>query len=149
MKSERVMSDASSALTHAVVGGHLEIVRLLLSDDRIDPSANNNDALYRSCFDDRIDIVKALLEDDRVNPFYANGNAIRIAIDKKHMDIVELIMRNRKPSDSYWNDMTNSNRNISDLEMIRMLLNSNTFWWDMHRYTPIVTFGRHANETET
>jgi hypothetical protein len=47
--------------------GHLAVVDLLLQDARVDPSANNNDAVRRAVENGHIAVVDRLLEDDRVD----------------------------------------------------------------------------------
>src|SRR5690349_9739066 len=74
----------NSAIRLASRYGHLEIVKLLMSDSRVDPSAENNEGL---CYHlnlinsairlasryGHLEIVKLLLSDNRVDPS-ANSN---------------------------------------------------------------------------
>jgi ankyrin repeat protein len=46
--------------------GYLEVVKLLLSDKRVDPSANNNLAIQWASRKDHLEVVKLLLSDKRV-----------------------------------------------------------------------------------
>jgi hypothetical protein len=60
----------ADALIDAVRGGALDVVRILLADSRVDPSANHNAALYVAVAVPaprrRLDIIRALLSDPRV-----------------------------------------------------------------------------------
>ena len=46
--------------------GHIEIVKLLLNDSRVDPSDKNNEAIRLASEEGHIDIVKLLASDKRV-----------------------------------------------------------------------------------
>ena len=46
------------------------IVKLLLTDERVDPSANNNYAIKHALLNSHTEIVRLLSEDRRVNPPY-------------------------------------------------------------------------------
>lgn len=48
--------------------GNLELVKSLLNDPRVDPSARNNSAIAFACFFQQTQIVKLLLTDPRVDP---------------------------------------------------------------------------------
>ncbi len=54
-------TEAQAALNEAVTRGHIEVVKLLLGDDRIDAGAFNNAALYLAIEHERVSIVELLL----------------------------------------------------------------------------------------
>ena len=54
------------AIRQASMNGHIEIVRLLLKDGRVDPSDLNNWAIREASIYGHTDIVKLLLDDPRV-----------------------------------------------------------------------------------
>ena len=56
------------AIGWASENGHFEIVKLLLSDYRVNPSADNNYAIKRASRNGHFEIVKLLLADKRVDP---------------------------------------------------------------------------------
>lgn len=64
--------------TVAAVNGHLETVKLLLSDHRVDPSDNNNLALSASVINNYNEITKVLLHDPRVTDGCLVGNEFPI-----------------------------------------------------------------------
>ena len=48
--------------------GHLETVKLLLSDSRVDPASNDNYAIGEVSTNGHLETFKLLLSDSRVNP---------------------------------------------------------------------------------
>ena len=57
----------NQAIRRASQNGHIEIVRLLLSDSRVDPSANDNYAIIWASLYDNIEVLKLLLSDYRAD----------------------------------------------------------------------------------
>src|SRR3972149_203928 len=47
---------------------HIEIVKLLLQDSRVDPNDAHRSAFILASWNDHIEVVKLLLQDARVNP---------------------------------------------------------------------------------
>ncbi len=64
------------AIGKAVENGHIEIVRLLLTDSRIDPSTNNCMTIQKAAKSGHIEIVKLLLADPRIKRNLENLNVI-------------------------------------------------------------------------
>jgi DNA-binding protein YbaB len=48
------------------MNGHTEVVKLLLSDSRVDPSAEDNEALIETAEQGHVEIVKLLLSNSRL-----------------------------------------------------------------------------------
>jgi hypothetical protein len=72
-----------SAISLASENGHVEVVKLLLNDPRVDPSAYNNDAIRWASKYGHVEVVKLLLNDPRVDPSVANNYAIRLASENE------------------------------------------------------------------
>jgi ankyrin repeat protein len=70
----------------------VEIVSLLLSDCRVDPSALDNAALRYAARNGHVEIVKLLLSDSRVDPSARENRAIRDAARKGHTEVVKLLL---------------------------------------------------------
>ena len=72
--------------------GGLPLVKLLLSDKRVDPSAMDSMALYNASANvkDCTEIVKLLLSDKRVDPSVKADYALRMASGDGHAAIVQL-----------------------------------------------------------
>ena len=50
------------------MNGHSEVVRELLKDSRVDPSAYDNSAIRGASMNGRLEVVRELLKDNRVDP---------------------------------------------------------------------------------
>ncbi|KNC51642.1 Poly(Adp-ribose) glycohydrolase [Thecamonas trahens ATCC 50062] len=82
MHHPKISSDTlalSNCLAWAAEKGHIDIVRLLLADDRVDPSAKANYAITRASHYGHVDTVRLLLTDNRVDPSAKDNCAIRLA----------------------------------------------------------------------
>jgi ankyrin repeat protein len=73
-----------------------EILKLLLTDLRYDPSVDNNSAFIDAAKNGRTNVIKLLLEDKRVDPCANNGKAIIEAVRFDHIDIVKLLLKDKK-----------------------------------------------------
>jgi hypothetical protein len=82
----------------AVTENNLDIVNLLLSDERVDPSVENNRAIYTAAQNNNTNIVRALLADKRVDPSTSiiSGNALIIAAETGNADVVRLLLKDPK-----------------------------------------------------
>ena len=63
---------------------HIEIVKLLLQDPRVDPCDKYNITII---------VVKLLLQDSRVDPSDHNNLAIRWASQNGHIEVVKLLLQ--------------------------------------------------------
>lgn len=68
--------------------GHIDIVRLLLKDLRVDPGAHNNSAICHAVFSNHPDVVRLLLADPRVDPTIQRDIVFEYAVDNGYVDIV-------------------------------------------------------------
>ena len=67
------------AMMKAIEKDNVEVVKLLLADERVDPAAKNNAAFRLAVFKGNEKVVKLLLADRRVDPSADNNYAIRTA----------------------------------------------------------------------
>lgn len=87
------MNDLEQELIFASIFGDIDMVRLLLADERVDPSADNNAALRLAARNGHLEAVKLLLADERVelasdkNAEYASY----LALINGHMEVVKLL----------------------------------------------------------
>jgi hypothetical protein len=107
----------------AAENGEVEMVRHLLNNIFIDPSANENYAIRLASSNGHIEVVKLLLSDERVDPS-ANGNyAIRWASENGHVKVVRLLLSDERidPSDdeNYAIKWASVNGHV---EVVRLLL---------------------------
>lgn len=85
--------DESWAIRWASGWGHLEIVRLLLSDSRVDPAANNNFAIRVASINGYLEIVQLLLSDPRVDPSVDDNFAIRRVSFNGSLKMIRLLLQ--------------------------------------------------------
>jgi Ankyrin repeats (3 copies) len=76
----------------AAIEGNTDIVRLLLADPRVDPSADMNYAIRWASELGRTEVVRMLLDDPRVDPSNWKQWAIRKASRNGHKEIVRLLL---------------------------------------------------------
>lgn len=76
--------------------GHLEIVRRLLQDERVNPAEHDNDAIVYAAFNDNVEIVRLLLQDERVNPADNNNDAIIQASTHDSLETARLLLEDER-----------------------------------------------------
>ena len=57
----------NQAICKAVLSGHLEVIGLLLIDERVDPTAVNNMRLRVACASGHLNVMRLLIDDSRVD----------------------------------------------------------------------------------
>lgn len=89
-------------LIRATRRGHADVVRRLLKDPSVDPSANGNRAMNVACQEGHLEIVQLLLQDKRVDPAARRNHAILEAAQNGHEDVVRLLLQDSRvdPSDN-------------------------------------------------
>lgn len=80
------------ALRAAVVAGHVDVVRELLTDERVDPTAFGDFALNVAASCGFSEIVEMLAADDRVDPSVSVVRALRFACEGGHLRVVERLL---------------------------------------------------------
>lgn len=79
--------DLNSIFIDACKNGLVEIVKILLKDNRVDPSDQNNKALESACFNGHINIVKLLLKIDNIRSSKDLNHVMKVAHINKHVDV--------------------------------------------------------------
>lgn len=75
-----------------------DVVELLLRDADVDPTINNNKALFYAAIKGCYTVVELLLNDPRVNPLDNNEAALQVSLANKHYDIAKLILNRDRNS---------------------------------------------------
>lgn len=76
---------------------NISLLKILLSDERINPGNWNNEAIILATKNGYIDIVKLLLNDERVDPNDEySDTAIVVAVENNHYNIVELLLKDKR-----------------------------------------------------
>src|SRR5690606_28065679 len=88
------------AIRFASRNGHAAVVRMLLQDERIDPSDENNEAIQMASSRGHFCIVRLLLQDGRTDPSTDSDWALRQAFDHGHDDVVRLLLQDERISHS-------------------------------------------------
>ena len=99
-------STLNRALKKSSKNGNSNIVKILLSDRRTNPSVQQNLPLRTACKKGRIEIVKLLLNDKRIQPSTSDyiTDPLELAIMFNHPEIVKILLQNKKMSTAYWHD---------------------------------------------
>jgi ankyrin repeat protein len=121
---KRLNGRGKSAIRLASKNGHVEVVKLLLNDPRVDPSAENNYAIRLASENGHVEAVKLLLNDPRVDPSAENNDAIRWASKNGHAEVVKLLLNDPRidPSDDN-NDAIRCASWNGHSEVVKLLLN--------------------------
>ena len=76
----------------AIQKGDTDKVKLLLTNPKVNPAADNNHAIQSASVNGRTGVVRLLLNDPRVDPADDNNFAIRLASGQGHIEIVRLLL---------------------------------------------------------
>ncbi|PRP82354.1 putative ankyrin [Planoprotostelium fungivorum] len=72
--------------------GHHNIVQLLLTHARVDPSTNDNEAIREAASNGHIEVMRLFLADPRVDPSANDQIALKMASEKGHAMTVKLLL---------------------------------------------------------
>lgn len=113
----------NDAMRVASQNGHVELVKLLISHPKVNPSFKGDYPIRFAAANGHVDVVKFLLLDSRVDPGSFGNYAIRIAAENGHTEVVKLLLL-----DSRVNPNTNDNYAIihaaanGHTEVVKLLL---------------------------
>ncbi len=80
----------------AVRQGRIELVKCLLADERVDPTAEVNGALREAAWYGHVAVVKCLLADERVDPAAGDNWALREAAKNGHVAVVKCLLADER-----------------------------------------------------
>jgi len=86
-------ADDNYAIRVASERGHVEVLKILLSDKRVDPTAGDNRAILWASENGHVEVVKILLSDKRVDPTAGDNRAILWASENGHVEVVKLLKK--------------------------------------------------------
>lgn len=86
------MEDKTWVMEAAIKAGRADIVKLLVTDPTVDPSARRNKFLEIATKEGTAEIVQALLSDSRVNPADHRNLFLANAVEKNNLEIVQVLM---------------------------------------------------------
>jgi ankyrin repeat protein len=103
-----------------------DVMKMLIKDPRIDPSASNNWAIRMASGNGHTEIVKLLLNDNRVDPSADKSYAIQMASAYGHTEIVKLLLNdNRVDPSADKNYAIRMASAYGHTEIVKLLLNDN------------------------
>ena len=76
--------------------GHLDVVKVLLKDERVDPSEYDNIAIRFTSENGHLDVVKELLKDKRVDPSDFNNDAIKMSSENNHLGVIKELLKDKR-----------------------------------------------------
>jgi ankyrin repeat protein len=82
----------NQAMKNACTKGHVQILKLILADPRVDPSFSNNVALLLACKGGHVPIVQLLLQDDRIDPSLNRNEALLNAVACNQWQVVKVLI---------------------------------------------------------
>jgi len=100
---------------------NIEIVKLLLEDERVDPSVANNYSFQISSEYEDLDTLKLLLTDNRVNPACSSNFALKTAYRRKNTEMIQVLWKSKKVRNEIFNE------NIEIYNKINTLYNVDIF----------------------
>ncbi|CAH6420310.1 Ankyrin repeat protein [uncultured virus] len=105
------MNDSTSlvlASSSPYYGYNIEVIKLLLSDPRVDPSRNNNFVFGILCYEHETELIKKLLLDLRVDPADGDNAILRYASANGEVEIVKLLLDNNRINPELGTEHTNA-----------------------------------------
>lgn len=103
--------------------GHTEVVRLLLTSPRVDPSAGVNCAIRWASHNGHAEVVKLLLDNPRVNPGAMDNLAIQWASRIGHTEVVRLLLTSTRVDPSANFNYSIRHASLSGhVEVVKLLL---------------------------
>ncbi|KAJ3280072.1 hypothetical protein HDU76_009288, partial [Blyttiomyces sp. JEL0837] len=85
--------DPGAGFRMACIGGHVEVVNVLLQCRNVDPASRDNEALRSACEYGRCEIVTILLRIPTVvDPACCDNEPLRLASKSGHLEVVKLLL---------------------------------------------------------
>lgn len=97
-------TNANNSLMMASANGHSEVVKILLADRRVDPSANGGYAIMWPSVNGHLEVLRLLLADGRVDPSAGDNQAIRLAAMTGHWEVIKLLLADGRADPSVNNN---------------------------------------------
>ena len=100
------MANNGEPVKRAALNGRVQVLAVLLSDSRVDPTiVNNGQLLVTSVREGQLAVVRLLLRDGRIDPNRDDGAALITAIQDKETEIALTLLEDRRmdlSSDDNW-----------------------------------------------
>jgi ankyrin repeat protein len=96
LKTADPSSRDNQAIHLASEWGHVEVVKLLLKDERVDPGADDNYAIRWASLNGHVEVVRLLLREEKVDPSSRDNQAIEWASWGGHIEVVKLLLQDKR-----------------------------------------------------
>lgn len=108
-------ASSNHALMNAVLIGNMDILELLLADNRVDPGADNNTAIRIAASLGNTAAVSLLLAHPRVNPSAADNAAMFCALEEGNGEVVRLLLPHLKLGGISWDTFVDTSASDENL----------------------------------
>lgn len=89
-------NDLNKAFIDAAKNGSDIIIKILLKDDRVNVSKNNNPAIIDASSHNNTNVVKLLLGDDRTDPSIFDNIPLLYAVKNKNIEMIKLFLDDKR-----------------------------------------------------
>ncbi len=101
---DKNLEDVNQAFMWAIRNRHIQLIKVLLTNPKVDPTANNNWAIRKASENGHLKVVKLLLTNPKVDPSAYDNYAIRFASENGHLKVVEFLLTQLKVDPSVENN---------------------------------------------
>lgn len=115
---------SSCLLILACVKGYVNILKILLDDERFNPSESHNLALRKACEGGHIHCIEVLLKDTRVDPSACHNDALISACECGQYEVVSILLKESRVNPCDLDNAAIGTAIIrNDVNMVKLLLN--------------------------
>jgi ankyrin repeat protein/RNAse (barnase) inhibitor barstar len=135
LKDKNINLESNKGLSLAAEFGHVEVVKILLAHECIDPGYSDNKVLKRACLLGREEVVKLLLKDPRVNP----RGSLSFACKVGHVSMIKAFLEDPRIHNQF--DMNHAMGfaiKNGQYEIVEYLLENTTINFEIGEINPIV-----------
>jgi len=113
----------NAAIRRAADKGHAAMVKLLMSDPRVNPADLDNYAIQSASVQGHADVVKLLLTDKRVDPNPGLISPFTLAMRENHLDVVKVLLEDSRVNPAEGNFALGYASQYGFVEIVELLLN--------------------------
>lgn len=118
---------ANNPLRSACIKGHVEMVKLLLADKRIEPTLLNNLIFRSAVLHDNYEIAKLLLTNPKIDPSDYNNDAIYTACSINNQNMIKLLLTDSRVDPNIRPDKITEIYNKGNIEIIKLFIKNPKF----------------------
>ena len=92
LTDDRINPAAIDHMAIRLASQHGNVVKLLLADPRVDPSINVNHLLHHASKEGQAEVVQLLLADPRVDPTAGDNQALKVARFYNRKEVIKILL---------------------------------------------------------